>query len=641
MVQADDLDTYVMDEDDFVLDGCTVTNCSSTGTGRGGGITAFNTNIKLVNSNVTDNIGGGIGGGMYHVTVDARTYTEVIEKTTFATNSDNGAGGGICLLVFGTSKVNGQFDSSNFTGNTSTRQGSLGYLQGNNSFNITNCEITDNVGGFGTIITRGTVDINVKNTKFEDNGNPTDAFQGAGFVAYFDDVAGSKGMVVDSCEFIGNTVGDEGSILSGGAAIYALGGEKSQIPVSITNSTFQGNAAAAGRSAGAVYLLGAFDMSIDNVDFLENSAGGEGGAIALSRAVYSRDTTDAGIITTNVEAFDASITNSRFYNHIAGSQGGAISTQRVGINLTNCAFALNNVGTDGAGGGAIIFNGNAATVDMDNNLVENGGSFTQESVLIHNTFVENLKGGSEAAVGDHVAVFQPGAENAIDSNSFKITLLNNAFVLSSGGASFEVEPQGDIMAPLLPIGNIIFESLGGNFFSGLNGVEFQAGDDDIVEDDPTEATDMFVDPDANVGDFPDVDLLITDPVENNPLINTALVSAMVPDEDIRGNPRGDAPDIGAFETDWDLSDTDEPIENSGLKLDFFPNPTADVLNIRNDDPTILNYDVLVADQMGRILKAARFGGANGRIDMTNLPSGVYNLRLMVNGNIYSKQVVKQ
>jgi len=306
----------------------------------------------------------------------------------------------------------------------------------------------------------------------------------------------------------------------------------------------------------------------------------------------------------------------------------------VGVDLSNCAFALNNVGTDGAGGGAIIFNGNAATVDMDNNLEENGGSFIQESVLINNTFVENFKGGSDAAVGDHIAVFQPGADNAPDSNSFTLTLLNNAFVLSTGGASLEVEPDGDAVAPLTQVGNVIFESLGGNF-------EFQAGDDDIVEDDPTEPTAMFVDPDANVGDFPDVDLLIPDPVETNPLINTGMVNAMVPDEDIRGNPRGEAPDIGAYETDWALVDTDEPIENSGLKLDFFPNPTANVLNIRNDDPTILNYDVLVADQMGRVLKAARFGGANGRIDMTNLPAGVYNLRLMVNGNIYSKQVVKQ
>jgi hypothetical protein len=447
-------------------------------------------------------------------------------------------------------------------------------------------------------------------------------------------------MVIDSCEFIGNVVGDSGAFLSGGGAIYTLGGEANKIPFSITNTLFQANAAADGRSAGAIYMLGAFDLNIDNADFLANSAGGEGGAIALSRGVYSRDTTAEGIITTNVEAFDANISNTSFYSQIAGSQGGAISTQRVGVNLTNCAFALNNVGTDGAGGGAIIFNGIGFGVDMENNLVENGGSFTQESVLINNTFVDNLKGGAATAVGDHIAVYQPGAVDAPDSNSFKLTLLNNAFVLSSGAPSLEVEPDL-VTAPLLPIGNVIFESLGGNFFSGINGIEFQAGADDTVEDNPTESTDLFVDPEANIDDFPNVDLLITDPVTDNPLINTGMVNALVPAEDIRGNPRGDAPDIGAYEAEWSAVGTDEPVENSGLKLAFFPNPTANVLNIRNDDPTILKYDVLVADQIGRVLKAARFSGSNARIDMTNLPAGVYNLRLVVNGNIYSKQVMKQ
>ena len=61
----------------------------------------------------------------------------------------------------------------------------------------------------------------------------------------------------------------------------------------------------------------------------------------------------------------------------------------------------------------------------------------------------------------------------------------------------------------------------------------------------------------------------------------------------------------------------------------------------NDETTIEQFTLIVADQTGRILKANRFNGTNNRIDFTNVPAGVYNLQVVVNGKIYSKQIVKQ
>jgi len=639
LIQGADFDS-VQDEDDFLIDGCTFTN-NVTG-GDGGAIAGIRVNLKVINSNINDN-NAFDGAGIYHVVNDTRSYTLDVNKSNFLNNaSDNNFGGAFEVLIFGANAViNGTVTGSVFEGNTVA--GSVGgagfYIQGTNNFDISNTRFEDNVSTVGsTIFTRTVAGLNLKNVSFINNGTVTESTAGM-LTASFDD--GAPGITIDSCTFTGNGSKDNPGTFDGGGAMRIVGGVFDAVPVSISNSTFSSNAANEGGEGGAIRIYNATALTIDNVDFLDNSAGGEGGAISISRGIAGRDTTDAGIITTTIHPFTAKISNSRFFNHIAGTQGGAISTQRAGIDIDNSVFVNNSVGPDGAGGGAIIFNGNAPTVDMDNNVEENGGSFTLEATLVNNTFVNNLKGQTATATGEHVTIFQPGAMNAPDSNSFKLTVLNNAFVLDDGGVAIETEPSGDV-DPLLPIGDIIFETLGGNFFSDLNGVEYQVGDDDTVEGDNfTQASTMFVDWDANIEDVPNLDLVITDPLTDNPLINTGMTNALVPDEDIRGNPRGEAPDIGAFESDWGLTDTDEPVENSGLKLDFFPNPTANVLNIRNDDPTILNYDVLVADQLGRVLKAARFSGTNSRIDMTNLPAGVYNLRLVVNGNIYSKQVVKQ
>ncbi|MEM9929801.1 MAG: T9SS type A sorting domain-containing protein, partial [Bacteroidota bacterium] len=332
-------------------------------------------------------------------------------------------------------------------------------------------------------------------------------------------------------------------------------------------------------------------------------------------------------------------------NNQSSNQGGAISTQRAGFNVLNSVFVGNTIGTDGVSGGAIIFNGNSPGLDPNTNEEVLIGDVPINVLIANSTFVDNFKGTDDAAVGDNIALFQPGDTDNGDSNTMTITLINNAFLLGNGNPSLEVELGNESMElGFTPIGNLTVTSLGGNFFNTENGPNIPTFDDmtgDFMDED-VDYESLFVDllDDEDMG--VNVDLAILgDSGADNPLIGNGVTNAVIPDMDIRGNPRGDLPDIGAYEADQSLVDTDEPVENSGLALRFYPNPTIDVLNIENEDPAIAKFHVMVTDQMGRILKAAQFNGSVNSLDLSAMPSGVYNLRLFVNGSVYSKQVVKQ
>lgn len=641
-----------LDSDDFAMDSCTFTNNSVlAGDSRGGAISAFNSNIKITNSTLSDNLAGDIGGAVYHVALDDRTYETVFTNTTFDSNEDKGAGGAYCVLVLsrvagGTilADLVGTVDGCTFSNNISDAQGAGAamYLQGRNNFTITNSVYNENEADLGAIFTSGSNGMILNNVSFIENGNDVNAFRGGALYANFSDDA--AGLTIDSSRFEGNLIGESARGFSGGGAVTVLGGVETAVPVIIQNSTFFENSAAGASDGGAVYLLFGLDVSIASSEFLSNSSGGSGGAISIIKAVNQRDTAANGDITVGYTPFSGSVVDSKFFSSGAEIQGGAVSTQNTAIDFTNCAFVNNEV-TGGGSGGAIIFNGNAPRLDNVGGILEIG-SINIEATLVNNTFVDNFKGGGEFAVGDNLALFQPGDTNDPDSNSMKITLTNNAFLLSSGAPSVEVELGADEPAGFVPVGNLFFESLGGNFFNGENGTDVELGDNGDIFDltimGASSVNGLFFDILNDNDEGVNVSLAILgDQGADNPLIDNAVINALTPVTDIDGNPRGDAPDIGAYEADQGAVSTDQPVEDSGLAITFYPNPTLDVLNIQNDDPTITKISVVVSDQAGRILKAARFNGSNNRLDLSAMPVGIYNLQLYVNGNVYSKQIVKQ
>lgn len=636
--------------DDFIIENCVFTNCQASE--RGAAIATTNANMTIDGCTFTNLIGELAGGGIYYLTSDNRAYNTRIINSTFTDVTLRGTagafGGTISLLgrsvgTFTTIEI----DSTIFDGGLAPGgQGGAIYADGNNIINASNTTFTGNSGNYGgSIIQRGFVGGTFSNVTFDDNGNNTNTFQGAGIVNYYDD--GSPGHTFDSCTFVNNQVTYSGSIVSGGAGIYALGGDAVEVPLTVTNSSFISNSTVDDSDGGAIYLIGGFNFTVDNCNFNANGTSGEGGAIVLQTRVFSRDTV-GDVISVVRQPMTASISNSQFVDHIAGTQGGAISTSNAISDLINCVFINNTLGTDGASGGAVIFNGMFPFLDATNPTgFLPQGDLQLEAVLIHNTFVDNLRGPSEAAVGDNLALFQPNYNDFPDSVSMKLTLLNNVFFSSTTDASFEAEPGfGDATAgmPDRPVGNIFLESLGGNFFNGEIGADFS--DDLLATDTEDESISdpelIFTDPFDNEDMGRDLSLLIVGEFgADNPLINGGVTNALVPETAINGIPRGDSPDIGAFETALDLTSVNQPIENSGLKLEFFPNPTANVLNIRNTDPTIRTFQVLVSDMTGRVLTGATFNGDVNSLDLSRMAAGVYNLQLIVNGNVYSKQVVKQ
>ena len=650
------------DANDNIFRNLTITDCDASQ--RGGGMELYNINSTLENVIVDGCDAGAIGGGLYFISsADEGSFVSSVTGGSITNCTDQGAGGGVCGLFFGGTGTAVTFDKVDISNNESIdpagANGGGIYWQGTSTtvtaspLTILNCTFEGNIGGFGNaILDRNYTSLTVRNTSFLNNGSQTLGFQGGGIVVY--GTSGAKGVTIDSCTFEGNTVTQFDGILSGGGGAYLLGGRAENIPLTITNSVFRSNSSTDGTTGGGLYLVNGWDLTVDNNEFTDNSAGGEGGAFDFITRETSRDTADVDDILDSINVFipeaRGTVANSYFFNNTSGTQGGAIATQRVVLDLTNNIFLDNQVGADGAGGGAIIFNGNSPSFDLNTTTFNANGNRALEATLIHNTFLGNRKGQAEGAVGDQIAIFQPGQTAFEDSNRIVLNLLNNAFLNEDAEANIEAEPGGgDAVGDpnFQAIGDLTVNSLGGNYFNGDNGIGITLLDSDTE----TEAGDFdtflpwFVDREADNSEFPDLTLALPAAGEDEadfPLLNGGVDSPLLPDTDIDGQPRvvNFRPDIGAHENQNFVSGTDEPIEGSGLAMSFFPNPTVDVVNITNETTT-QRYVTILADNAGRTLKTQVFNGVNNALDLTKLPAGTYNLRIILDGQVYSKQIVKQ
>jgi len=79
--------------------------------------------------------------------------------------------------------------------------------------------------------------------------------------------------------------------------------------------------------------------------------------------------------------------------------------------------------------------------------------------------------------------------------------------------------------------------------------------------------------------------------------------------------------------------------NSNTLLNLYPNPVKDVLNIELDKKEEYKYSIFNFN--GKKVIEGRFNNANYQIDLNNLKSGIYFLRLSSNKTIITKKVIKQ
>ena len=179
---------------------------------------------------------------------------------------------------------------------------------------INNSYIANNTGSWGAgVYVNANSDLEVYNTVFEANN----ATFGS---AIYDEGAPLK---VDNCIFNDNAglgIGSPGTESTQGAAILVM---TPTATATITNSKFNRNTA---RTGGAVSISRASDVSIDNCEFINNTAYYEGGAI------YNYATSGSTL----------TLTNSYFSGNTATNWGNAIS------NDADLALSNNTIIGDGA-----------------------------------------------------------------------------------------------------------------------------------------------------------------------------------------------------------------------------------------------------------------------------------------------------
>ena len=608
------------------LNNVTVNNASATGSGgglylNGGGPALTEDNIaQLNNVTISNNVanatpagGGGFGGGSIYFAVDVNITNSTFTNNQGALDGGNGAGvyAQAARLEDGTSLgITVSVSDSEFSGNRALSGSGIAVFGEGQQTTISNCSFLGNGNAQG--------------------GN---AYRG-GALAFFQ--GNGSSITVDSCQMAENSVTTQQGIVSGGGAIYCsdITADGSNTgTLTVTNSVMESNIAGEDANGGAVYFIDAIDGRFEDTDFIFNSAS-DGGALASF--MFPINDTINNIPMETLPPFSVLVKDALINANNAGNQGGAVSTQNNVMSFTNAVFVNNTVGGEGGGGGAIIFNGRGPTLNANNDF-QSAAEFTGEANIVNCTFFGNRDSQAEGAVGNSIALFQP--QNPFDDTeqSITLTLQNNAFLSDEAGlAPIEFEPA--TADPATAFGTINVVSLGGNFFNEANGDNIDLGANGDVFDESVDFEEIFEDPFEDTSEFPLLRPRL--PEAGNPLIDAGTTGDLVPDTGIEGNPRGAQPDIGAYELEWSATSV-QTVSDSGLDMDFFPNPTVDVVNIRNNDATITDFTVVLTDNNGRILRSQRFNGTVNRLDLADVPTGVYTLQLLIDGNVYSQQVVKQ
>ena len=631
--------------EDFIIADCTFDGM--TAAGWGASVYGDNTNMAVRNCTIINALTGRNGAAIYWQADSDNAKDDYLVEVSGCHIEDNegGAfGGATAFLYFDTVVMDLTIDDTEIIDNISNngRGGAMYYQAGipGGSVSITNSEVLENFGESGAFVVNADVDVTATNTKFNENGDPNNARRG-GAMTFF---MAEGSIAIDSCEFVDNIITTLPAFSAGGAFyLFAQNNPGKNLPLSVTNSLFRGNAAGGTAPGGAMYVSFGTDFTVENTDFINNTSGSIGGAFHGRTFEVDRDTLEDGTVDAVILEQTGRFKNCRFITNAAAGQGGAVGTFRAAYDFENCVFADNSVGNDGNSGGAIIFNG-LSTGFLDSGDLFLTGDLNLESTMINNTFVDNLKGNGEAPFGSSIALFQngPTVPNG-DSSSITLRLLNNAFLNSDEEPSIELEPDTDVDG-IDPIANISVISLGGNFYNTEPGTDIELGDDDILNEDINDRDDvaaLFVDIYDENGEGVNADLNIPADLTDNPLINNGVQDTLVPAFDVRGFPRGERPDIGAYEAEQGAVSVGEPLVASGLDISFFPNPTANVLRIRNEEASAERLSVRLYDLQGRVLQAAEFGRGTSEMDLTRLPAGLYGLQIMLNGKVYSQTVVKQ
>ena len=79
-----------------------------------------------------------------------------------------------------------------------------------------------------------------------------------------------------------------------------------------------------------------------------------------------------------------------------------------------------------------------------------------------------------------------------------------------------------------------------------------------------------------------------------------------------------------------------------VQVTVFPNPASEVINIEFDTPVDVEISLFLLDTQGKLVKTEKIEAAttNKQINMQDLPSGIYYLRLTKGKLVNVYKVVK-
>lgn len=659
--------------------GSVISNCTfddNYATSQSAGILMDNADAVTIEDCIFSN-NATIRGSIYPLETDAT----VIRNCTFENNAANGTSAGI----FAWQPTNMLVSSCTFRNNEATSSSCMYIDQRDLAdgaaealFRIEDCTFQDNSnpGGFSAGVyfwqprkleIRGSNFLNnaaanaaaayidqrdvapdINSILIEDclfSGNETTDFGGSGLYFW------NSNFTLDNCEFTANEAP------SSAPAIYMGGDSDNGL---ITNSLFSGNSS---NFAGAIANYnGNSNLLIQNSTFMGNTANSGGGALSvgfLAQAFLEDCTFEnnqagyGGAVFIQNDSSALTAVGTRFIGNVSTSSSGGAILNNSGnpITIDSCYFELN---TSAALGGAIslfedsldltvlelrktIFNFNVAETQGGALNISNGDAIIESCVMVNNNALNEGIGGAVS-----INSFVGGASEDLQVSIINSTIADNTGELIAGIANWT---DGIATSTL---------SLQNNIFAQQFGLDYN-----IEDGEPSLVSNggnlLLLDLQANFFDHP-MDILGQDPLfneddvlnyvytiaDNSPAIDAGVENG-APATDVRGLPRVDGVDIGAYENQKTvgvrpMADFDRE------QLKVAPNPVKQQGTLLFDNDWNGAVELRLVDLQGRHLKTWLVHKTAGeqafQVDATGIPAGAYKIIAAHNSQLLGAHLIK-
>lgn len=667
--------TRPADANDYIVE-----NCDFTGnTAAGSGGAAFNLNVNSTFRNcqfVGNSITGGSRGGAINSSVGNIKRANVVDSCLFQNNTADLLGSAIYLQ----SQTDFDVTNSLFEGNggaTGNDLGAICFLGNFDStsvdfrgvFNVDNTQFIGNQSGgnSGAINVQnnvGNVFLNVTNSTFEGNFALQGARSGLGGA-----VTTLPGMIstYDNSIFRFNEGTFGGVIAALSDTISALA-PREPSSLTMTNCIFEQNTAIT--TGGVLYSEDLSVISINNV-FAANLA-------TFAGALY--------LATDSLRSGDHQLINNTFYGNIADGDDNSVADD---------VFLVESDG----GASSVILQNNAFTSEgfLFNfefsgapEMTSLGGNYYVQEIAVEAPFADN----DIMDTPDDITAFYADADDDVDPEGRDFTLANlDENPLVDMGTTGDLVPTTDLNGfnrdatpdigayeagsmPLQTVADIVINSEVHTTLETLLGqaglVGTLQGEGPFTVFAPTDAAFALLSAET-------LDLLGQGDNLTNTLL-THVVSGAVPSSAVTDGLV--APSLApmtnlSFTNDGagtitvttdqsavatvimaDLQATNGIVhvidmvlvpaivavtnfDGAGLEVTFFPNPVQDQMNVRIEDASITEMNISVININGQRISNWSLGNGNNLIDFSKVPAGTYTLEIQLDGETYSKQVVKQ